>query len=136
VSAPFDPNARRVLVPVTVRGPRATHRFGFALDTGASRTTLRPELLRLLGFDLANPVAVRDFRGVTGGGRAPSFVAEAVTALGVTLTRFEIHAVSPSASVTIDGLLGLDFLRGRVLTLDFARGRMALRRPRWWAFWR
>ena len=40
-------------------------------------------------------------------------------------------------AVMIDRLLGLDFFRGLVLTLDFARGDIALRGPkRWWHFWR
>lgn len=36
-----------------------------------------------------------------------------------------------------DGLLGLDFLRGRVLTLDFLRGRVSLGLAKsWWQFWK
>ena len=31
------------------------------------------------------------------------------------------------ASVSVDGLLGLDFLRGQRLTIDFRAGRIALR---------
>jgi len=122
---------------VTIHGPRKTHEFGFALDTGSNRTTLRPHLMRMLGFDLTNPVRLDRFRSVTGGGQAGAFVAPQVTALGVTHTDFMLHAQKLSAGLTIDGLLGLDFLRGRVLTLDFVRGRIALRPPRpWWAFWR
>jgi len=32
--------------------------------------------------------------------------------------------------MAIDGLLGLDFLRNRILTMDFKRGRISLRRFR------
>jgi hypothetical protein len=127
LTEPFNPNSVRVLVPVTVRGPRKTHEFGFALDTGSNRTTLRPELMRLLGFDLTNPVQVDRFRSVTGRGEAGAFVAPFVSAPGVTHNNFVIHAQALSTGLTVDGLLGL----------DFARGRIALRPPRaWWAFWR
>lgn len=134
---PFNPNSVRILVPVTVHGPRNAHEFGFALDTGSNRTTLRPHLMRLLGFDLTNPVQVDRDRSVTGSGQAGAFIAPLVSALGVSHTNFLLHAQNLSTGITVDGLLGLDFLRGRVLTLDFSRGRIALRPPRrWWAFWR
>ncbi len=133
--APFDPNDIRVRVAVVIRGPEANHRFAFALDTGSNRTTLRPHLMRMLGFDLTKPVQIDRFRSVTGGGKAGAFVAPLVSALGVTHTDFILHAQELSTGLTIDGLLGLDFLRGRVLTLDFARGRIDLCPPGpWWAF--
>jgi hypothetical protein len=92
--------------------------------------------MRLLGFDLANPIQVDRYRGVVGGGRAPAFIAPLVSALGVTHTNFVLHSQPLNVAVTVDGLLGLDFVRGRTLTLDFVRGRIALRPPRpWWAFW-
>jgi hypothetical protein len=137
VSLPFDPTGVRILVPVTVRGPLRTHTFGFALDTGSNRTTLRPQLMRMLGFDLAAPIQVDRFRSVTGSGRAGAFVAPIISALGVTHTDFVLYAQELSAGLTIDGLLGLDFLRGRTVTLDFVRGQITLGPPRrWWAFWR
>jgi hypothetical protein len=46
-------------------------------------------------------------------------------------------AHDPPPAVITDGMLGPDFFRGFVLTLDFARGRIALGPPRrWWQVWR
>jgi len=55
----------------------------------------------------------------------------------VTRTNFPVVAHDLPPAVTVDGLLGLDFFRDLVLTLDFARGRIDLRPPRpWWRVWR
>lgn len=82
--------------------------------------------------DMTRP---RRFRSATGGGSAPTVRLRQLLALGVTHTDFPIVAYDPPPAVTADGLLGLDFLRGRVLTLDFARGRVGLRQPRKWWPW-
>ena len=54
-----------------------------------------------------------------------------IAALGVERMNFPLiaHTLPPSAS--IDGLLGLDFLRGCRLTVDFRTGRITLRRLNW-----
>jgi hypothetical protein len=51
---------------------------------------------------------------------------EKVAALGLERTAFSVlaHTLPPSAGV--DGLLGLDFLRGQVLTVDFRSGRIVV----------
>jgi hypothetical protein len=67
----------------------------------------------------------------------PTVAVTRLLALGHTRTDFEIAALAPPPALTVDGLLGLDFLRGHVLTLDLARGRVGLRAPsRWWPFWK
>ncbi len=53
MSEPFDPAGIRILVPVEVAGPRRRFRFEFALDSGATRTVIRPRYLERLGYDLA-----------------------------------------------------------------------------------
>lgn len=49
-----------------------------------------------------------------------------IVALGRELTDFPVlaHTLPPSAGV--DGVLGLDFLRGQVLRIDFQNGRLTL----------
>ena len=49
-----------------------------------------------------------------------------IRALGQERTNFPLlgHTLPPSAS--IDGLLGLDFLRGQVLNIDFRQGTISL----------
>lgn len=76
-------------------------------------------------------------RGDTGVTRAPLIRVPALTALGRARTDVLVAAHDLPLGAESDGLLGLDFFRGFVLTLDFARGRITLARPRpWWRFWR
>lgn len=51
-------------------------------------------------------------------------------------TEFVVAAHDLPLGVEADGLLGLDFFRGFVLTLDFVRGRITLAPKHWWQFWR
>jgi hypothetical protein len=58
---------------------------------------------------------------------APRVAVARIIALGQQRDQFPIlaHTLPPSASV--DGLLGLDFLRGQVVSIDFRRGSISLR---------
>lgn len=133
----FDSTARNVLVLVTFVGPTKAYRFRLAVDTGANQTSLRPEFLRRLGFDLSRATEFHLVRTASGTVRAPVVVASHVRCLGQTREGFPVAALDPAGAHGADGLLGLDFLRGHVLTLDFAGGAIALRPPApRWQFWR
>ena len=56
----------------------------------------------------------------------PKIGIEKLTALGKTKENFTViaHDLPPTASV--DGVLGLDFLRENVLTIDFVQGFIEL----------
>jgi len=135
MSTAFDPAARSVLIRVAVNGPRMAYTFRFAVDTAATQTSIRPELLRALGYQLTHPVGRKRIRSATGTALAPLFRVASVAALGQVRSDFLIATQTLPVTVEADGLLGLDFFRGLVLTLDFARGRAALRPPSWWRFW-
>jgi predicted aspartyl protease len=137
MSESFAPAARAVIVPVTVVGPRWSHAFRCVVDTGATQTVLPAEYLRRLGYDLSRPVGRTRIRSATGTAIVPLIRISAVTTLGRVRTEFLVAAHDLPLGVEADGLLGLDFFRGLILTLDFARGHVALAAPkRWWQFWR
>jgi hypothetical protein len=136
MSVSFDPTARSVLVPVIVVGPRRPFRFRFALDTGATQTVLSATLARNLGFDFNHPISQARVRSATGTARVPVFRSIRVSALDQTRDDFLLAAQDFPLGVQADGLLGLDFYRGLVLRLDFARGRASLNTPSRWRFWR
>ncbi len=52
-----------------------------------------------------------------------------ILALGREFAQLPVlaHTLPPSAGV--DGVLGLDFLRGQLLTIDFPNGRLTLDQP-------
>jgi hypothetical protein len=59
----------------------------------------------------------------------------ALAALDRVRTDFLVAAHDLPLGVTTTGLLGLDFFRGFVLTIDFFRVRITLAPRRWWWFW-
>jgi hypothetical protein len=137
VSGQFDP----IRPPITVRGvlvgPRRAAVVLFRLDTGASHTSVRSHNLRYVGYDPETEGRPRRLRSVTGVGTGLEVQVRHLAALGHTRAPFHVVAHDPPAAVVTDGLLGFDFFRGLVLTLDFAAGRIALRPPRrWWRLWR
>jgi predicted aspartyl protease len=135
MSVPFSPGAPTLIVPVTVIGPGEGYTFRCALDTGSTRTVLPTRAMRRLGFDLTRPVGRARLRAATGVAVAPLVRVPAITAVDRVRPDFTVAVHELPLGVEADGLLGLDFLRGLVLTIDFARGRIALARPSWWRFW-
>lgn len=136
MSVPFDPTGRSVLAPVWVAGLDGIRRFEFRVDTGANRTVMRPTLLARLGYEVGPSSRHLRMRSATGQGIGRPVVVSHLIALGRKRDAFELVAQELPPAVTTDGLLGLDFFRGRILTLDFVRGGISLDPPRkWWRPW-
>jgi len=85
------------------------------------------DVAMLLGYDPAS--SEQRIQITTGSGVefAPRIVVKKVEALGRPLENFPIlcHTLPPSA--TVDGLLGLDFFRGRRLVVDLQKGIIILK---------
>jgi predicted aspartyl protease len=126
LSRPFDLRKGLILVRARIWGPRGTTLVRLALDTGATSTLINASRLVSLGF--LPKSAARHVTVTTGSRveRVAAFKLARLEALGHTRRAFTVlcHTLPPSASV--DGLLGLDFLRGRRLVVDFRRGRIEL----------
>ncbi len=112
-------NARHGLIVVKARlfGPNGDTNVELALDTGASSTVIRDASLITIGYDL--DALPKNVRMTTGSGiELTSVLAiNKISALGLERDAFSVvaHTLPPSASVA--GVLGLNFFRGRVLTL-------------------
>lgn len=107
-------------------GPTGSIVLRLALDTGATSTMVNVAPLVAIGHD---PALSADRVQVTTGSGV-EYVAllrlHALRALGQERADFPVlaHTLPPSAS--IDGVLGLDFMRGRAVTIDFRTGRIDL----------
>ncbi|HQU81513.1 MAG TPA: retropepsin-like aspartic protease [Pyrinomonadaceae bacterium] len=116
------------LVYVRVKVGFADKEFilNLALDTGASGTIISAKKLREVGYDLDNPED--EIYITTGSGLifVPKITIEKLTALGKEVSDFVViaHDFPPTSSV--DGVLGLDFLRESILTVDFVEGEIEL----------
>ena len=137
MSVSFDPTAPHVVVVGYVTGIGETLQVRFAVDTGATGTVISATILAALGV-MATPASPRRrLRGVTGTATVPVVRVRQLLALGSVQTDFPVAAHDLPLGTSYDGLIGLDFFRGRVLTFDFARGLITLRPPHgWWRFWR
>lgn len=126
MSVPFDAQYGLVIVQAAVDGPSGRAVLRLALDTGATGTVINVGLLVALGYD---PALVPERIQVTtesGVGFAPRVPLQKILALGQERSNFPVlaHTLPPSAG--IDGLLGLDFLRGQTVTVDFRTGTITL----------
>ena len=97
-----------------------------ALDTGATATLVNSDISVLLGYDPSVAPTRKQITTGSGVEFASEISVEKVEALGLERIDFPVlcHTLPPSASV--DGLLGLDFLRGQRLVLDFRSGSLTI----------
>ena len=129
MSVSFDGQQGLVVVRAQVTGPSGVAVVRLALDTGATRSLINASLLVAVGYDPAR--TLERIEVTTGSGvefAAPVSISK-IAALGRERTDFSVlaHTLPPSAGV--DGVLGLDFLRGEILTIDFRNGRLTLAEP-------
>lgn len=126
MSVPFDPQQGLIIVRAELWGPNGSGVLRLALDTGATGTVVNVGMLVALGYD---PALVPDRVQLTTGSGiefAPRVILDRVIALGHERSGFPVlgHTLPPSAGV--DGLLGLDFVRGQNLTIDFRAGQVTV----------
>jgi hypothetical protein len=123
---PFNAKQGPILVRAQASGPAGSINLNLALDTAATTSVVDLANLIHLGFDPTQPF--RRLRMTTGStiGIVPVFALTRLSALGQHRFAFPIvgHRLPPSSGV--DGLLGLDFLRDQVLTIDFRAGQLDL----------
>jgi hypothetical protein len=137
MTTPFDPDGRLVVVRTILVSPEGGSEFRLAIDTAATRSSVSGLVLERLGYREPEGSARRQVRTGSGGTRAGLVRVGRVVALGQSQVEFPVLWMPHPPGGMIDGLLGLDFFRGQVLTLDFARGRVSLGPPRrWWHLWR
>jgi predicted aspartyl protease len=102
---------RRMTAPVTIDGKGP---FAFIVDTGANQTVISAELARQLGLPIGAPAPLN---GVAGIQLAPTTVATLEIGGGI---RPEVTvSLLPAAAIGAQGMLGLDGLEDKRITLDF-----------------
>ena len=119
MSYSFNPQRGLVVLQAELFGPSGSIVLRLALDTGATRTMINFAPLTANGYDRSlapERVQVTTFSGVE---YAPRISVSRIKTMGQERSHFPVlaHTLPPSASV--DGLLGLDFLRGQIVNIDF-----------------
>jgi len=126
MSFAFNPQRGLIIVRAELFGSTGSAVLRFALDTGATSSLVSVGLLTAIGYDpslIPERVQITTGSGVEFVPRVPI---SKVVVLGQERFDFPIlaHTLPPSAN--IDGLLGLDFFRHQVLTIDFVQGQINL----------
>ncbi len=122
----FNPRAHLIVVPARLYRGGRVEVLRLALDTGATRTLISSSVAISLGYE---PSRARDrARILTGSGAlsVPMLEIEKIEALGKEATDARILCHTLPSQTAIDGVLGLDFLRGGRLTIDFRAGLLSL----------
>lgn len=122
MNLPFDPEKGLIVVPTRIWGKSGDAIVQLALDTGATGSMVNWDILVFLGYDPA--IVPERIQMTTGSGIefVPRIVVQKIQALGQEHQNFPVlcHTLPPSS--TVDGVLGLDFFRGKRLLLDFSSG--------------
>ncbi len=127
MTLPFDPAAGAVVVDGELAGPLNTVEVRLLVDTGANVTAVAPGVLSAVGYDPTQPpgqisVTTASSAGVGAG----IFMVNRLTALGLDRKNFPLLSYALPPNVDFDGLLGLDFFEGHVLTLDLVNHTISL----------
>jgi hypothetical protein len=126
VSFAFDPREVLILVEARLWGPGGHYAFRFGLDTGATETVVSVDKLAFLGYG----ISLTDERTRLITGSSAAFASRAtlqrILALGQERSEFPVLAYTLPTEIGVDGMLGLDFLRGMRLTIDFRAGQLSL----------
>lgn len=126
MTTPFSPQRGLIVVKVRLWGPAGSRVLRLALDTGATATMINAPALVAVGYDpAASPDRVL-MTTASGVEYAARVAVDRMEALRQSRSGFPVvaHVLPPSA--TIDGVLGLDFMRGQTLTVDFRKGEITL----------
>jgi hypothetical protein len=126
MSFPFHSSHGPIVIEASLSEPSGQADLRLILDTGATTSLIRSPILVAVGYD---PDTSPDLVSVAMGNAielVPRIVLNRLSALGRHRLAFPVLAHALPPAVRIDGLVGLDFLRGSVLTLDFTAGRITL----------
>lgn len=126
MSFPFNPASGLIVVSAEVVGPTGKVVTRLALDTGATKTLINGALLLAVGHDPA--LAQQRAQVTTGSGveYVPCVVVDRLRSLGHEKVGVEVLGHTLPTGATVDGVLGLNFLRDHVLTIDFWTGQVSL----------
>src|ERR1700690_2262638 len=109
------------LLWIQVQVPQSTRPLNFLFDTGAGVSVINNHTARTLGLETGNRISVQGVHA-TMTGHWPARLA--ATAGGMVLPAeylaLDLSKLARSCGRPLDGLLGADFIGGRVVEIDFA----------------
>ena len=125
MSVPFDTTQELIIVNMSVFGPSGSRELRLALDTAATQTVISRHVLGILGYSVAAAPTVPI---IMGGGRVlvPLVIVDKLESLNQTQLSVSVQAHTLPRALPFDGLLGLDYIRGQRLVVDYRTGQIEL----------
>jgi hypothetical protein len=118
----FDPNERVIWVEVRTFGPLGDRRLKFILDTGTPVTILRTDVADDLGYGASMGTGRSRLLGPGGAQEGYRLRVDRLEALGLVVEPCELFCHDFDEELGVDGLIGMDLLAGRIVTLDGTQG--------------
>ena len=109
------------LLWVQVEVPQSARPLNFILDTGADVSVINASTAKALGLKTGNDISVQGVHATMTGHWPARLTAKAGTVdLPSKYLALDLSKLARSCGRPLDGLLGADFIRGRVVQIDFA----------------
>jgi predicted aspartyl protease len=126
MSISFNPVEGLITIRVTVNGPSGDATLLAILDTGANVSVIDNNVLFTVGYQVDH--LALDTPVLTGNGTilAAKFTLDSFSALGKEKRNFPVVCCDLPPVSPVDAIVGLDFLRNHILTLDFTTGKLTL----------
>lgn len=126
MTTPFDLDDHLVIVSATIEGPGGRAIVEMALDTGATKTLIDRDVLASIGYEPDEGSESISVITASGNVDVPIVSVAHLDALEQSKENFPVVAHSLPANAGIEGLLGVDFLRGLRVTIDFREGLISI----------
>ena len=115
------------LIWLKAKVPGKTRPLNFLLDSGAGVSVIDLEQARALGMRIHDPESVQGISGRAVAYRVDGFQAKSGgVVLPKSVLAINLQAISQRCHQRVDGILGMDFFRGRIVQIDFAARRVRL----------
>jgi hypothetical protein len=115
---------------IEVLVPQANEHLNFLVDTGAGVSVINLSTAKRLGLKLGKEVTVYGVQTMQSGYWQQHFTAKVgEMRLPDEYLALDLGKLSRSCERPVDGLLGADFFRGRVVQIDFDAKRIRLLKP-------
>ncbi len=123
---PFTFRAGMIWLKISVAGQSTP--LNFLLDSGAGRSVLHLGTAQRLGVKLGARETVQGVEGHCAAYRVDGFAATVASTMPAPreVLALDLSPVSEGCGARIDGLLGADFFRGRIVQIDFAAQKIRL----------
>ena len=129
----FNPTANIIILDVTLFSGTSTdfRNTTLVFDTGASMTTISPDSILGLGYDLSNPKSKKPSITASGTIESKVITLSRLSALGEIVENIDVAIQEFPEELTllnIHGLLGLDFLKHFDVNICFSLGFIDIKR--------